>query len=136
MLFAHEYPVRGPIGENPFYTPWEIHPTVIHFPIAFLLGGVVLSFFARRRGRLELERVATGLLLFGWLSGLLAVATGFLAFSTLPEETHTALAHRLMYWHMSVMGVALLLFAWVCWQRWRGWTTLSSTRTQVIGWIA
>ena len=31
--------------------PWEFHPIVVHFPIAFLLAGVVLDVAAVRRPR-------------------------------------------------------------------------------------
>jgi hypothetical protein len=55
----------GGYGANSVLTPWELHPILIHFPIAFLLGGVLLSLYAGWRGQLRLEQVATGLLLAG-----------------------------------------------------------------------
>src|SRR5262245_19728368 len=110
-LFAHAVESGPPAGygDNPFLTPWELHPILVHFPIGFILGGIVLSLYAWRRGRLDLEHVATGLLVTGVLTGLLAGAAGLLAFFTLPE-THTQLAHTLMYWHLGLMVGSLLLF--------------------------
>lgn len=96
----------GPAGPFP---PWEWHPATVHFPIAFLLGGVALDLYARRRGRADLGRAATGLLAAGTLLGLAAVATGLLAFFTV--RAHTRAAHDLMYWHLGVNAAALALFA-------------------------
>ena len=96
--------------------PWEIHPTLVHFPIAFLLGAVVLDIYAWLRGRPP-ARVVRGLLLVGVLTGLLTAAAGLLAFFTLPG-THTEQAHDLMYWHLGVQAAALVLFA-IAWGFWR-----------------
>lgn len=35
--------------EIPIPKPWELHPMLVHFPIAFLLGGVVLGVAASER---------------------------------------------------------------------------------------
>jgi uncharacterized membrane protein len=107
-LLAHTGSSSG-YGDNPIVTPWEIHPVLIHFPIAFLLGAVTVSAYASRRGRLDLEKAATGLFIAGIGTGLLAGAAGLLAFFTVPD-THTELAHRLMYWHLGFMIGSLLLF--------------------------
>lgn len=42
-ILAHEmggHGWGGPVG------PWELHPMLDHFPIAFLLGGVALDLYA------------------------------------------------------------------------------------------
>lgn len=105
---------------------WEIHPALTHFPIAFLMAGVVLDVYAWWRGKPSLEQVATGLLVAGFLTGVLAALAGVLAFFTVPA--HTEAAHRLMYWHMGIQAGALLLFAWPIWQRWRSWSAAPHTR--------
>jgi uncharacterized membrane protein len=122
-------------GSNNILTPWEIHPILTHFPIAFLLGAVALSLFAWWRGRVGLEQVATGLFIAGIIMGVLTALAGFLAFFMLPES-HTEAAHRLMYWHLGLQAASLILFAWVAWLRWRAWDVIPSIPTQVIGWIA
>ena len=53
---------------------WELHPILVHFPIAFLLGGTALDFWALRRPGELLSRSAFGLLLAGVASGWLAAA--------------------------------------------------------------
>src|SRR5437016_3335265 len=122
QLLAHTE--AGRLGDNPFLTPWELHPILMHFPIAFLIAAILLSAYARARSRIDLERVATGLFVAGVIMGLVAAAAGFLAFFTVPES-HTELAHTLMYWHLGLMAGALLLFIIVTWVRWRSWDALA-----------
>ncbi|MBX9624493.1 MAG: DUF2231 domain-containing protein [Gemmataceae bacterium] len=91
------------------FPPWEAHPATVHFPIAFLLGAVALDLYAWGRGRTDLAHAATWLIAAGTISGLLAVATGLLAFFTVPA--HTSAAHGQMYWHLGLNAVAIVLFA-------------------------
>lgn len=131
FLFAQS---AGGLGANGFLTPWEIHPALVHFPIAFLLGGVVVGLYAWWRGRTDLERIATGLLIAGAVMGLIAGLAGFLAFFTLPE-THTEQTHILMYWHLGIQLSAVLLFAVCAWLRWRSWDVAPGAGTRLIGWL-
>jgi uncharacterized membrane protein len=133
-LLAHTGSGTG-YGANPVLAPWEIHPILIHFPIAFLLGAVILSAYASLRGRFGLERAATGLFIAGIATGFLAGAAGLLAFLTVPD-THTELAHRLMYWHLGLMVGSLLMFAAVTWLRWGNWDVLPGAGTQFLMWLA
>lgn len=105
-LFAH-----GDTGSSPggLFPPWEAHPATVHFPIAFLVGAVALDLYAWWRGRPELARLATGLTAAGVVTGVVAIATGAVAFFTVPA--HTAEAHRLMYWHLGLMVGAVTVFA-------------------------
>ena len=93
--------------------PWEIHPALVHFPIAFLLGGVVLDLYAGWRRRPDLARTAAGLLAAGWLTGIITALAGIVAFATVPG--HTPTAHRLMFWHIGIQATALGLFTWPVW---------------------
>jgi len=97
------------------FEPWEIHPALNHLPIAFLLGGVVLDLYAWARGRPSLVQVATGLLIAGLVTGVLAALAGLLAFFTVPG--HTQEAHRLMYWHLGIQAPSLALFIGPTWKR-------------------
>lgn len=105
FLFAHGE--ASPTGQ--LFPPWEAHPATVHFPIAFLVGAVALDLYAWWRGRPDFARVATGLMAAGVATGVVALATGLLAFFTVPA--HTAEAHSLMYWHLGLMAGAVTLFA-------------------------
>ena len=107
FLFAHGE--AGPTGG--LFPPWEAHPATVHFPIAFLVGAVALDLYAWWRGRADLTRTATALIVAGVVTGVVAAATGAVAFFTVPA--HTAEAHRLMYWHLGLMGGAVTIFAGV-----------------------
>src|SRR5262249_41830512 len=99
--------------------PWEIHPSLVHFPIALLLGGVALDLYARARGSVTAGQVATGLYIAGVLLGLVTGLAGFLAFFTVPAA-HTEQAHDRVIWHLSFALASVVLFAGVAWLRWRG----------------
>ncbi len=133
VLFAHAAGPTGGYGDNGLFTPWEIHPALVHFPIAFLIGGVLLDLWAMRRPGSGWSRTATGLLLTGLLTGLVTALAGLLAFFTLPES-HTEAAHTAMYWHLGLQAASLALFAGVCWARWAAEAPGMGAR--VIGWVA
>lgn len=115
--------------------PWELHPMLVHFPITFLLGGVAVSLYARWRGRLELERIATWLLIAGVLSGVVAALAGLLALYTMPDS-HTEQAHHLMRWHLWLQAASLVLFACAAWLRWRARDAPPSLAARAAGWVA
>lgn len=114
--------------------PWELHPALVHFPIAFLLGAVVLDLVAWFRGSVTLTRAAMWLLLAGVATGLLAMAAGVLAFYTVPA--HTEEAHVMMIWHLSLAVVALVLFGGVAIVRRRGRAIAPSVVSRTIGLVA
>lgn len=109
--------------------PWELHPALVHFPIAFLLGGVVLLLWAWWRANEIQHRVAAGMLLVGMVSGWLAIAAGGLAYFTVPA--HTEQGHVLMYWHLGFGLTMLILFTWLSIVRWRE-RTKTATKLQLI----
>jgi uncharacterized membrane protein len=122
----------GADSGNPIMAPWELHPALVHFPIAFLLGGVVLDLYAWAAGRPDLARIATGLLIAGVLVGLVTGAAGVLALYTMPD-THTEQAHDLMYWHLGLQLGAVVLFAVSAWLRWRSGAGVGA---RLLGWVA
>src|SRR5262249_3882476 len=97
--------------------PWELHPALIHFPIAFLLAGSLIDLVARTRPRESLTRVASGLLIAGVVSGVVAAAAGAISYFTVPA--HTEAAHEQMDAHFVLASAALVLFALVAIARWR-----------------
>jgi uncharacterized membrane protein len=95
---------------------WEIHPAVVHFPIAFLVGGVVLDLFGRHSEAAVVA--ATHMLLAGLATGAVAAATGVVSFCTVPGN-HTEQAHQRIFWHIWAMVAAVVLFIVVCFVRWQ-----------------
>lgn len=115
-------------------TWWEVHPALVHFPIAFLLGGVAVDLYARRKPRESLARAATGLYVAGTLSGLVAAVAGIVAFFTVPHAG--GLAHDLMYWHPGVSLASLALFAGLAFRRWRSRIAPAGPGTLILSLLA
>lgn len=113
----------------PIPKPWELHPMLVHFPIAFLLGGSVLLLWTWQRPSEMLHRSAAGMLLAGMILGWVAAAAGGLAYFTVPA--HTEEGHELMYWHLGLGLGTLVLFTWLSIARWRRRTT-ATTKPQLI----
>jgi uncharacterized membrane protein len=97
--------------------PWELHPALIHFPIAFLLAGVVVEVLARIRPRESLSRAASVLIVAGVVTGIPAAIAGVVSYFTVPA--HTEAAHTEMAAHVVLASAALLVFALVALARWR-----------------
>ncbi|MBX9583296.1 MAG: hypothetical protein K2X87_23590, partial [Gemmataceae bacterium] len=139
-------PGRGTMIARLTPSPWEIHPALVHFPIALLLAGVALDLFAwwrlRRRegpaepppGLLGLTRVATGLLIAGVLMGGLAALTGFVAYVTVP--LYAAGADVLLNWHLGLALASLALFGWVAFVRWLDRASPPTAVTRATGLVA
>lgn len=91
----------------------NIHPSLVHFPIAFLsvffLLEVLGSFFYRDK----LRQAAAPMLYCGAVGAVLAAAAGLYAASTVP---HGQAVHEIMEWHqrigLIVASLALVLSAW------------------------
>jgi uncharacterized membrane protein len=81
------------------YEPWELHPTLVHFPIAFFLGAIALDLYAWYRADPERARVATGLLWAGVATAALTALAGVLAMFTGPAS-HTEESGKLVWWHI------------------------------------
>src|SRR5438132_1641072 len=88
---------------------WELHPALVHFPIAFLTGGVLLDLFAWKRARTDLTSWATNLLVAGVGTGWLAGLARFLAFFTIPA--HTERAHQLLLIHLALNVIGLVVLS-------------------------
>ena len=114
---------------------WEIHTSLVHFPIALLLSAVALDLYAAWRRQVGLARVATGLIVAGVLLGLLTGLAGSLAFFTAPD-THTEEAHHRVYWHLGLALGSVVLFAVAALVRWRSWAVLPSGGIVLLGVIA
>lgn len=113
---------------------WEIHPALVHFPIALLLGGILLDLYAWWR-REDLAWVATGLLLAGVVTGALAAVAGVVAFYTVPSS-HTEEAHRLVPWHIGMAVTMFVLFTVAAIMRWYRQPVPPTSVIRVLGLVA
>jgi uncharacterized membrane protein len=132
VVLAHG---EGGHGWGWYVEPWEIHPILVHFPIAFLLGAVALDLYAWWRKSQPLGQAAGGLLFAGVLTGILTAGAGLGALYTHPE-TLTEEAERLMTWHLWVQVAALVLFTAVAWARWRSRQAWPSPFGRLVSWVA
>ncbi len=117
-----------------FIEPWEVHPMLVHYPIAFLLSAVLLDLIAWRWPHPRIAWAVRGLLLVGVGSGFLAALAGLLAFMTIPS--HTEEAHTLMFWHMGVQAFALALFGCLAWLSWHRSPEPLNLGSRALGWGA
>jgi uncharacterized membrane protein len=115
--------------------PWEIHPSLVHFPIALLIAALCTDVYARARRSLSAGQVATGLYVAGVVAGLVTGLAGFLAFYTVPSA-HTEQARDQVVWHLSLALGSVVLFGGVAWVRWRGWRELPSVSSLAVSLVA
>lgn len=91
----------------------NIHPLLVHFPIAFLTAFLALDFFGSLFKQIPWRNVAGWLLYLGTVSALLTVAAGFQAAATVP---HGDAVHVIMEQHKNhglfVLGIAVFLSLW------------------------
>lgn len=109
--------------------PWEIHPALVHFPIAFLVGGLVLDLYASWKKREGYTRLAAGLLVWGVVTGWIAAAFGFVAFFTAPNAENSLL----LYWHPGTAALSMVGFTILAVVRWRNRMTFARPSVEVLG---
>lgn len=78
----------------------NIHPVLVHFPIAFLWGALLVELLAVWRRRDDWHRVAVVLLYLGAAGAVAAATSGWFA-----EETveHTEASHEVLELHQAIM---------------------------------
>ncbi|MBP8251426.1 MAG: hypothetical protein KAX40_03620 [Herpetosiphon sp.] len=89
---------------------FSLHPQVVHFPIALLLIGSVLTILGLRRDRSDWLTISAFMLRLGWWTALLASATGLLTVAL-----NFAQAQRDAAW-VNAHAATSLIIVWVYWQ--------------------
>ncbi len=84
----------------------NLHPLLVHFPIASWLAAFPLCSFGTWRPRSVVFHVGSWLLHFGTLSGTVAIVSGYLAATSLD---HPAPGHDLVHVHRNLMVAAAVL---------------------------
>lgn len=91
----------------------NIHPLLVHFPIAFLTGFVVLDFLASCFKKTQWREFAGGLLYLGTATAALTVIAGFVAANSV---AHNENVHAIMEQHetfgVTVLCLAVILSGW------------------------
>ena len=91
----------------------NIHPLLVHFPIAFLTAFVVLDFLASCFKKPQWREFAGVLLYFGTATAAFTVIAGFVAANSV---AHGEDVHALMEQHetfgVTVLGLAVVLSGW------------------------
>jgi uncharacterized membrane protein len=91
----------------------NIHPLLVHFPIAFLFAFFVLDLTASVLKKPHWREAASYFLYFGAIGALFTVIAGFMAaYSVIHSETvhHIMLRHQ--YFGLSVLTLSVILSIW------------------------
>lgn len=113
---------------------WEIHPALVHFPLALLFSSTVLEVFARLKKRERAARWAVGMLAAGLAFTPVVALAGVIAYFTVPEHTDGASFRMLVHAFLGVSasvfyGVVLLL-------RWRRRTEIARAGSVALSVVA
>jgi uncharacterized membrane protein len=94
----------------------NIHPVLVHFPIAFLSGFVILDWFASLTKKTHWREFAGGLLYLGTIMAVFTVIAGFAAANSVAhgEDVH-AIMERHEGFGITVLCLAVTLSGW----RWK-----------------
>lgn len=91
----------------------NIHPMLVHFPIAFLTSFVLVDLLASFAKKPQWREFAAGLLYFGTVMAVFTVIAGFIAASSV---AHGDNVHNLMERHrifgVTVLSLAIVLSIW------------------------
>ena len=91
----------------------NVHPLVVHFPIAFLIGYFVIDLMGTLFKQPHWRTVASGLLYLGTISVIFAVIAGFLAAGSV---AHNDVVHAIMTQHQKIglmaSSLAVILSIW------------------------
>lgn len=100
----------------------NIHPLLVHFPIAFLSLFVLIDFVGTASKKMALRQFAGSLLYLGAFFSILTVIAGLSAAQTVP---HGHNVHEIMERHehlgISILGLSLALSAWRLRRPIEGW---------------
>jgi uncharacterized membrane protein len=97
----------------------NLHPLFVHFPIAFLLGAVLLYFLSVSFRREGLARSGFASLVLGMVSALLATATGLYAEEgvMVARSVHEVVLDPHKRWMLAATGMSVILTGWAFWSR-------------------
>lgn len=96
----------------------NLHPLVLHFPIAFLFGFFLLDLYGLAFRKQEARKLASGLVYLGAAGAILTAASGLVAAEIVP---HGSQVHEIMEWHQRAgLTVCVLSVMLAVWRRFSG----------------
>ncbi len=97
----------------------NIHPLLVHFPIAFLAGAALLYFAGWLQRSHTLATVGFYMLILGTLGALAAAGSGLYAEDgvMIAQSVRDKLLNRHEYIMLSVTGLSIALAGWAIWKR-------------------
>ena len=112
-LTAHDSPGIVPTLMPGISNMDNIHPLLVHFPIAFLSAFFVLDLVGTLAKKAQCRNVASWLLYLGTVAAVFTVIAGFIAAGSVAhgEDVH-AIMERHEHFGVSVLSLAILLSAW------------------------
>lgn len=118
LVFLEELSAHGSSGFFSMLLPGfssmdNIHPLLVHFPIAFLSTFFVLDVIGTLTKKQHLRDVASWLLYFGAVAAVFTVIAGFIAAASVAhgEDVHPIL-ERHEHFGVSVLTLAIMLSIW------------------------
>lgn len=91
----------------------NVHPVLVHFPIAFLLGFLLLDLCGIWMRRPAWSAIASGMLYLGALAAVATAVAGLVAAESIPHDDQV---HQLIEWHellgLTVAATAAGLATW------------------------
>lgn len=127
LSFFEGFTIRGGTSDNTAFLAGianlaNIHPLLVHFPIAFLSLFVLIDFIGTAAKKMALRQFAGSLLYLGTFFSVLTVMAGFSAAETVP---HGHNVHEIMEHHkhlgISILALSLALSAWRLRRSVEGW---------------
>jgi uncharacterized membrane protein len=98
----------------------NLHPLIVHFPVALLFVSALVALLAQATGRADAHLVGRALLWLGTAAAAAAVVSGFLGEQTVARVAgaHDVIEEHERYAYI-LLGLAALLSAWalVSWRR-------------------
>lgn len=112
-LTAHDSPGIFPSLMPGLANMDNIHPMLVHFPLAFLSTFWVLDVVGTLAKKQQCRNAASWLLYLGTVGALFTVIAGFIAANSVPhgEDVH-AIMERHEHFGVSVLSLAALLSVW------------------------
>ncbi len=98
----------------------DIHPIIVHFPIALLIVSAALSIWVRVRGSDSMNQASWVLLLIGTVGAIAASITGIIGHEAYEGTPVHNVIDTHQNWSFATTALFIALVVWRSISRWRG----------------